>query len=244
MNYGIDPGLSKASYLFSGVAASFVAVSLCALSKRMADERTNTSKGDEMEHSIPMNAPLGTGIDSASEIPMDSSTAPVSRQQIVIGIILALVSSAFLGGFFALFNLSTNPNAVDDRPLNTYTASLAFNVGCCSVAVVQAAWEQLVLKPPFPLMEEFRHMCWRPRAMLWLAGLLCTVSNLCTFLAGNAVGFAASGSVANSSPLVGALWGFLYWHEYDNTSVATKLVFVAMVVMYMLGIALICLSVA
>ncbi len=48
---------------------------------------------------------------------------------------------------------------------------------------------------------------------------------------------------AQSNPLIGALYGVLYWREFDGSSLLVKVYFVVMCVFYSIAIVLIFLSV-
>merc|ERR1719213_1157718 len=72
----------------------------------------------------------------------------------------------------------------------------------------------------------------------FLGGLLQGIGTVMSLQAGSILGNTISMSITRCSPVVAALWGWGFWGELNGASIATRCMFCAMLICFLVAVAL------
>ncbi|KAL6623270.1 hypothetical protein ACP70R_033149 [Stipagrostis hirtigluma subsp. patula] len=153
----------------------------------------------------------------------------------------------FLGGAcFSLFapaiNLATNDQWHVLRKkgtphLTVYTAFFYFSISCFVLAISLNVWFLYQPKAGVPASTVRAYARdWNCRFWALFAGILCGFGNGFQFMAGQAAGYAAA-DAAQALPLVSTFWGVILFGEYRRSSRKTYLLLAAMLLMFVIAVA-------
>ncbi|KAG9152852.1 hypothetical protein Leryth_012484 [Lithospermum erythrorhizon] len=268
MNYFLDGKINRAEILFPGVACFLIAVCLASavhesnaadnkaklsqLSSIPKDEAglySHTTSEEKQKSSVTKDVEDGTTAEMPKFGTADFLIALENRRSIKVlgkGIFIGLFITFFAGFCFSLFspafNLATNDQwhtLKDGVPhLTVYTAFFYFSLSCFVIAIVLniSFLYRPVLNLPKSSLKAYL-TDWNGRNWALLAGLVCGFGNGLQFMGGQAAGYAAADAV-QALPLVSTFWGILLFGEYRRSSKRTYIFLSAMLLMFILAVAI------
>ncbi|KAG2629534.1 hypothetical protein PVAP13_3KG438016 [Panicum virgatum] len=268
INYFLDSRINRAEILFPGVACFLIAVFLGAavhssnakddeqkLSMKNADIELSSDVSDEAKLLPDPEEPMDGHEEeySASNEPKPGTAEFIiqveGRRSIkvfgshrLIGLSLVFLAGACFSLFSPAINLATNDQWHALRKgvphLVVYTAFFYFSVSCFALGVCLNVWflyHPMAGVPTSTVGAYARD--WKGRHWALLAGVLCGCGNGFQFMGGQAAGYAAADAV-QALPLVSTFWGVILFGEYRLSSRKTYLLLSAMLLMFVVAVAI------
>ena len=161
------------------------------------------------------------------------------------GLVLSIVSGSLMGLFYKYVANSmtsdfTNPEALKLTP---YTALFIFSAG---IFISNFIFNSLLMRFPFSgekvsasdyIKGNFRnHLVGILGGCIWCLGMSFSI------LASEKAGPAISYGLGQGATVVAAIWGIYVWKEFKNSTVETHRLLLAMLALYVLGLAVIIFS--
>lgn len=169
---------------------------------------------------------------------------PGSSGNDVMRVLFAGVFSSFFSPCFTMATMNSGRATLGGEPLTVYTAFFVFS---CAFMLFACLANAVLLFFPSPWSSDQQSSTWRkycatprPQRVLALAsGVLCATGLAFFLIAGRPAGFPAADMIAQANPLIGGLWGLLYFNEYEHASTKTHMYIRIMFFSYMGGISFI-----
>lgn len=205
LDYLIQPE-GSAPLLFAGVALSLLAVGAMA---RAHSLRPPPAAAAEEGESKLLESPAA----AASAAPPPPCRAAGRRRMVAV----SLAGGALMACWSPLTTASMN----GPGQLTAYSSFLVYTLAAAASTV---AFNGALMRHPIdgesePMTERAYLAVRVPAAAhLWgvAGGAVWGVGTLANILAGGKLGFAAAFALGQSSPLVGSVWGLLWWREFDG----------------------------
>jgi len=160
------------------------------------------------------------------------------------GVLLAGVFASFFSPCFTMATMNSGRATLGGEPLTVYTAFLVFS---CAFVLCAFIVNAMLIWHPSPWGSDRQSSTWRKycetpkpqRVLAVSSGILCATGLAFFFIAGRPAGFPAADMIAQANPLIGGLWGLLYFNEYEHASTKTHMYIRIMFFSYMGGISFI-----
>lgn len=160
------------------------------------------------------------------------------------GIGLSLISGALMGSFYPLVEMGKGAG-MDAGGLGPYSVAFMFAIGVFfSTFIFNLYFLNLPVQgEPLSMFAYFQGTL-KQHALGIAGGLLWCLGAIANFTASSApksveVGPAVSYAIGQGATLVSALWGLLVWKEFAGASPKVRLMVAAMLVLFVVGLALV-----
>lgn len=222
VNYIIEP-IGKLGFIIVGVLFGLMAVIFQAFVYYMK-EKEGIDLGDIEQNSRSQSSPL---------MPSPKKKVHTGRAVVIC------VVGGVLMGFWS--PLSAESMSDGKGKLSGYTNFFFFTGAICLTTVFYNA---ILMRFPIDGKSKPTQECeyWNPKvsyhAHLWgvIGGMIWATGTLSNLIASSRTGFAISYSLGQSAPMVGMLWGVLYWKEFAGSSTRIYLGLVLVFLLYAVAV--------
>lgn len=157
------------------------------------------------------------------------------------GILIAIVGGVLMGSFYPLVELARNPEV----GLGPYAVAFVFSGGVLfSTFVYNLFFMNLPVQGnPVDFSEYFKGTA-KAHYLGILGGMLWSAGAITNFVAARAegtaqVGPAVSYAMGQGATLISALWGLMYWKEFEGADSRVKTLVTTTLVLFVIGLALV-----
>ena len=157
------------------------------------------------------------------------------------GIILSCISGVLMGSFYPLVEMSK----IGELGLGPYTVALIFAIGVfLSTFPFNLYFMNLPVQgPPLKFTYYFRgtksqHLLGLAGGIIWCTGAVCNFTAASAPQSAN-VGPAVSYAMGQGATLISALWGILYWKEFEGAPPRVRTLITVMILLFVVGLGMV-----
>jgi len=234
--YAIDP-TGRPALLFSGVLLALLAVLASARSHQLLEAHRAADEGGKRGGEGAEEALVGPGGGGGEEASSSSSGGGGRSRNVVA---LCVAAGVLMGTWSPLVAYAQQGGAGQLTPYGEFLFfSLAALLTTPPLLMLQQA--DVLIPRTGPRIALSASACWGTAPGFgWgaVGGFVWSTGTLANAVAGNEIGFALSYALGQSAPMVGVLWGLLYYGEYDGAPPSSRRALGAMFALYAGAIAL------
>lgn len=242
LSYFTEPGHTELGLLCLGLSLALLALVSMTGAQVLKERRTRRLQPPVVE---PTTSSSSLEAQLVNAVVDTEKPARLSLRTILL---LSLLSGLVIGGFPPLETLAQEKSFYSDpaEALIPYTCSFYFTLAAMASSVpicgLLARFPLSGAKVP-SIAAAVRGGSCRDVAAPMVAALVWVTGTMLNFVAGDAVGSpAVAYSIAQAAPMVAALWGVLFFREFEGASPLTWLLLMSMFCCYSGAIAAIALS--
>lgn len=255
VNYALFPAKNDIAWLSLGVATAFAAICCVSLVQMLKDRelaaRQYGGKDSESKEESKAEQAAGPGEDVKEEEDMkvqvvaeQTSSALVQQPSLLRKLALCVTSGLLMGFWSPVASVAMSSGMTPYCELLVFSYAVLLSTFVLLRMALLCPLEGGPSQPLGPLVESYRKASFSVHMLAVLGGMIWDVGAAANAIAGDsaALNFATSYGIGQAAPMMGVLWGLLYFKEFDGTSYRIKLLLGLVLALFVGAIVLIALS--
>jgi len=261
VNYALFPAKNEIAWLAFGVIMAFAAICCVSLVQMLKDKELSAKEAasaapspvDEAVEAADETATPGQECPAkeaaAEAVDVDDVKAKVAAEPVVQPsflrkIVICILSGLLMGFWSPVASVAMSSGMTPYTELLFFSYAILLSTFVLLRMTLLCPLEGGASRPLMPLVESYRKSSFNVHMLGVLGGIIWCVGAAANAIAGDssALNFATSYGIGQAAPMMGVLWGLLYFKEFNGTSYRVKLLLGLVLGLFVAAIVLIALS--